>query len=69
MSATNVGRTGKRGNICVRNIVSSFATTLSLHLSQIVVHVMDHVMSGSCAAAEESRQPHADKMHVRLSAL
>ena len=25
---TNVARTGKRGNICVRNNVSSFATTL-----------------------------------------
>ena len=28
VSATNVARSGKRGNICVRNIVSSFATTL-----------------------------------------
>ena len=28
VSATNVARAGKRGNICVRNIVSSFATTL-----------------------------------------
>ena len=30
MSATNVARAGKRGNICVRNIVSSFATALKL---------------------------------------
>ena len=28
VSATNVARTGKRGSICVCNIVSSFATTL-----------------------------------------
>ena len=29
VSATNVARTGKRGNICVRNIVSSFATAFT----------------------------------------
>ncbi len=28
VSATNVARADKQGNICVRNIVSSFATTL-----------------------------------------
>ena len=33
VSATNVARTGKRGNICVRNNVSSFATTLK-HLKR-----------------------------------
>ena len=30
MSATNVARAGKRGNICVGNNVSSFARALSL---------------------------------------
>ena len=30
VSATNVARAGKQGNICVRNIVSLFATTLTL---------------------------------------
>ena len=28
VSKTNIARTGKRGNICVRNIVSSFASNL-----------------------------------------
>ena len=30
MSVTNVARAGKRGNICVGNNVSSFASTLKL---------------------------------------
>ena len=33
MSATNVARAGKRGNICVRNNVSSFARALRDKLS------------------------------------
>ena len=32
MSATNVARAGKRGNICVGNNVSSFARALTMEL-------------------------------------
>ena len=39
MSATNVARAGKRGNICVGNNVSSFAR--ALFYSEVVVIIRD----------------------------
>ena len=35
VSATNVARVGKQGNICVHNIVSSFATTFRVAREEI----------------------------------
>ena len=36
VTATNVARAGKRGNICVGNNVSSFASTLKHKLSSVI---------------------------------
>ena len=46
MSATNVARAGKRGNICVGNNVSSFASTLSARLCAHVPALMRALIKG-----------------------
>ena len=52
MSATNVARAGKRGNICVRNeqcvrnIVSSFATTFKKQFNLANSSIFEVVVGG-----------------------
>ena len=47
VSATNVARAGKRGNICVGNNVSSFARAFSIYLFFVVLYDM-LVHCGNC---------------------
>ena len=48
VSATNVARTGKRGNICVGNNVSSFASTLWIMNSAVSSKIMQLNDTPSC---------------------